>query len=85
MAHLEGVKMSDLEERVAVLETLVEVQSEDHREILAVFKAHMEKEDQRWTEIQKNTARQKGFIGGAVFIISAMWAAVLAGLHFIGK
>ena len=75
----------DNQERIAVLETEMKAVHEDNKKILQIFKEHMEKEDSRWEEIQRNTARQKGFLGGVVFVISALWAAILAGLHFLGK
>jgi hypothetical protein len=77
--------MSDNQERIAVLETKMEAVHEDNAKTLRMFREHMEKEDSRWEEIQRNTARQKGFLGGVVFVISALWAAILAGLHFMSK
>lgn len=73
----------ELETRVAVLENIVQEQTKKHDEMMTAFMRHMDKEEARFEEIQRNTARQKGFIGGVVFVISAMWAAIIGIIHYM--
>ena len=76
--------MTDLEQRVAKLEEHVLLQDKKFDKLIEAFDKHMKREDERWEQVVANTSRNKGFFGGVVFIISAMWASILAGLHLIG-
>jgi len=70
--------MTDLNERIATLEVLVE-------QLTARVISHMEREEEERkellkliSELQQVQLKQKGFIGGMVFAVSALWAAGLA-------
>lgn len=58
---------TSMEERVAVLETIVAAMSTTLNANSAIL-----------TEINKKLSGQKGFIAGMVFVVSAAWAAILA-------
>jgi hypothetical protein len=75
--------MAEQVERIAVLEAKVELYQKDLREIKTIITDHMEEEDARWEIIQNHMAKQKGFIGGIVLVVSSIWAIVLAALQFI--
>lgn len=54
-----------LDERIAVLEEKVDTLEKQNEKVLA-----------KLDEITSQLSRQKGFIGGAIFIISALGAAL---------
>lgn len=77
-----GYKMPLPEERLARLEAKQEV-------LLQAIKDHMEKEERdreilmgELNELKRQAAKQKGFIGGVIFVVSAIWAVVLAIFKF---
>ena len=72
-------------ERIAILETEIKQLHEQQKELFNILKKHMEEEDQRWKLVLQFMNRQKGFIGGAVFIVSSMWAVLGAAIHFLGN
>lgn len=63
-----------LDERVAVLEAQVQTLANQNREIL-----------DKLDEINKILSRQKGFVGGVVFIITAIIGAVSFGVELFRK
>lgn len=65
-------KATSMAERVAILET----------EISAVV-AKLESNSAVLVQIDQKLSRQKGFIGGVIFVVSALWALALAALKFI--
>jgi hypothetical protein len=86
-----GKWMSD-QERIAVLETKImnlEIQLESHRlehkDLVEFIKKHMNEEDKRWKEIHEVMMKWKGFIGGVVFITSAIAGLIATFLHYFGN
>ena len=86
-----GKGMSD-QERIAVLETEIrnlETQLANHRlehkELVEFIKKHMNEEDKRWKEIHSVMIKWKGFIGGVIFVTSAIWAVLITFLHYFGN
>ena len=63
-----------IEERVARLE----VQSEQNREMLKDI-------DAKVTSLTEQFLKHRGFIGGVIFTISAMWAAIGLGIEFLWR
>ena len=61
-----------IEERVAKLE----VQSEQNAKLLSDI-------NDKLTELSEQFLRHKGFVGGIIFTVTAVWAVVLAVLNFI--
>lgn len=61
-----------IEERVAKLE----VQAEQTAKLLSDI-------DEKLTALSEQFLKHKGFIGGIIFTVTAVWAVVLAGLNFI--
>lgn len=68
-------------ERLAVLEEQHERLQKDIEELFKFIREHMEKEEDRWKDIHDTLTKWKGFIGGALFIITALWGV----LTFLGK
>jgi hypothetical protein len=65
---------SELAERVAKLE----VTSEQNTAILGDI-------DKKVTELSNQFLRHKGFIGGVIFTVTALWAVVLLALDMLWK
>jgi hypothetical protein len=65
---------SELAERVAKLE----VTSEQNTAILGDI-------DKKVTELSNQFLKHKGFIGGVIFTVSALWAVVLLALDVLWK
>lgn len=63
--------MSSIEERVATLEE----KAENQEKLLTSIDATL-------TSISNNLAKQKGFIGGVIFAVSAIWVAAIAALSY---
>ena len=85
-----GKWMSD-QERIAVLETEIrkleaqmEIMRLEHKELIDFIKKHMNEEDKRWIEIHDVMTKWKGFIGGVVFITSAIAGLIATFLHYFG-
>lgn len=70
-----------MEHRLTKLESSVEFMQKDIAEIKEKIDVHTEqhridqiKIEDRFSGIEKGLMRDKGFIGGVVFVISAVWA-----------
>jgi hypothetical protein len=63
-----------IEERVAKLE----VQSEQNTEMLKDI-------DAKLTALSDQFLRHKGFMGGVIFTVSALWAVILVGVDFLWR
>jgi hypothetical protein len=77
--------MSNENERVAVLETEIRLMKEQQERFFIELARHMKEEDVRWVKVEEHMSRQKGFIGGAIFIVSSLWAVAVAIVHYMGK
>lgn len=73
-----------MEHRLTKLESSVEFVQKDMKEIKEKIDTHIEqhrldqiKIEDRFSGIEKGLIRDKGFIGGVVFVISAVWAFLL--------
>jgi len=75
--------MSDSVERIAVLEANQKRIQEDLMKLFQFQKDYMKEENERWGIIQNHMAKQKGFIGGIVLVVSSIWAIIMTGLHFL--
>lgn len=75
--------MSSLEERVAVLEANQQRIQKDLGELFTLIRDHMESEEKRWERIEETLSKSKGFIGGVVFVVSALWGIFLVALKFL--
>jgi uncharacterized coiled-coil protein SlyX len=67
-------------ERIAALEATLAAQN-------AVNEKVIERLDALTTvveEVRAQQQKQRGFIGGVIVAVSAVWAVVLAGLQFLG-
>lgn len=73
--------MPEQSERIAVLEANQKRIQEDLIKLFQFQKDYMEEQDARWEIIQNHMAKQKGFIGGIVLVVSSIWAIVLAALQ----
>jgi len=71
------------QERIAVLEANQARLQKDVHELITFIKEHMKEEEKRWAEISDTLTKWKGFVGGVVFITSALWAAFYAFVHFL--
>lgn len=78
-----NVELHDLQARVAVLEAVVKDVKGDVREFKSEFQRHDEREGVRQEamlselrKIQEDMLRHKGFVGGVVFIVTSLVAAV---------
>jgi len=77
--------MKDISERVAVLESLSERNQSDITNLFALIRTHMEKEEEDRKELKgmitgiiSVQSRQKSFVGGVIFAVSAIWAFAAA-------
>jgi len=82
--------MSSLEERVAVLESLVERNQNDTTALFTMLREHMKKEDDdrelfltELSNIRIMQQKQKSFVGGVVFTVSSVWAFLVGSLMFL--
>lgn len=64
----------DLAERVAVLE----VHTATNTALLGDI-------DKKVTQLSDQFLKHKGFMGGVIFTVSALWAVVLLGIDFLWK
>lgn len=64
----------DLAERVAVLEV--------HTATNTVLLGDI---DKKVTQLSDQFLKHKGFMGGVIFTVSALWAVVLLGIDFLWK
>lgn len=64
----------DLSERVAVLE----VHTATNTALLGDI-------DKKVTQLSDQFLKHKGFMGGVIFTVSALWAVVLVGIDFLWK
>lgn len=83
-------KMATSEERLAVLESKDDRRASDISALFTLIRTHMEKEEEdrqvlikELVAIKVTQQRQKSFVGGIVFTISAVWAAALAIVFYI--
>lgn len=59
-------------ERIVVLETNQARLQEDLQKLYKFIRDHMKTEDERWEEITNTLIKQKGFVGGVVFVITSI-------------
>lgn len=65
---------AELAERVAVLE----VHTATNTELLGDI-------DKKVTDLSDQFLKHKGFMGGVIFTVSALWAVILVGIDFLWK
>lgn len=63
--------------RVAVLEAQVAAHETSDAEHFAELRGAFARIDQRLTAIEEKLTRQKGFLGGVVFVVSAVWGVIV--------
>lgn len=75
--------MSEINERVAILEARMERMESDIMGLFDIIRKHMEHEDKVTDEIRDSINEiattqktSKSFIGGVVFVVSGLWAAI---------
>lgn len=81
--------MTEITERVAVLEAGMIRNQKDITEIFKVMREHMEKEEadrvvmiDLISDIKQRQLSQKSFVGGIVISVSGIWAVLLGLWHF---
>lgn len=81
-----------VEERLAVLEQIAKDNKEDIDELFSVIRRHMEQEEKDRIVLMKQLndltiadAKQKSFVGGIVFTITAVWALITAAVAMYFK
>lgn len=80
------------DERIAVLEAKLERNELDITKLFDFLRDHMEKEEkdraeflEKLGDIDTIIKKQKSFLGGVVFAISAVWAIVTGVLYWVFK
>ena len=76
-------------ERIAIVETDQKRLKTDVQNLFQLIRDHMEHEEVRWDQIQHQLAeiirvraKDKGFIAGIIFAVSAIWGVIVLGLTF---
>lgn len=72
-------------ERMAIVETEIKELKRQQEILFKDLQRHMKEEDIRWAQVVDYMARQKGFIGGTIFVVSAVWAVIGIAIHYIGR
>jgi len=71
------------QERIAVLEANQERLQKDVHDLIEFIREHMKEEEKRWKEISDTLTKWRGFVGGIIFVTSAIWAVFYAFFHFM--
>lgn len=70
-------------ERLAVLESVVGAHDQRDREHFEQLAQAVSRINDRLDSIDAKLSKQKGFLGGVVFVVSALWALALAAMKFL--